>query len=88
MGTGSSAFNCNDINIDFPEDILREFSNIKNKYFVKEDGSFYIDIVTLNCKAMPDALNYIHYYDYPFERRNRIHNIVYDIITNKQTEIK
>jgi hypothetical protein len=82
MGTGSSAFNRNDICIDFPEEILREFTNIKNKYFLKEDGSFEIDIVVLNCKAMPDALNFIHYYDYPVDKRTRIHNVVYDIITN------
>ena len=75
--------NRNDIRIDFPEDILREFSKIKNKYFVKEDGSFHMDTILLNCKAMPDALNFIHFYEYPFEKRNRIHNIVYDIITNK-----
>ena len=84
MGTGSSAFNRNDICIDFPEEIMREFTNIRNKYFLKkEDGSYSIDVVVLNCKAMPDALNMIHYYDYSFEKRNRIYNIVYDIITKK-----
>lgn len=81
MGTGSSAFNRNDICIDFPDEIMREFMNIRNKYFLQDDGSFHIDIVSLNCKALPDAFNLIHYYDYPFEKRNRIHNVVYDIIT-------
>ena len=52
MGTGSSAFNRNDISIDFPEDILREFFSIKQKYFVKEDGSYKVDIISLNCKAI------------------------------------
>jgi hypothetical protein len=83
MGTGSSAFNYNDIIIDFPEEMLREFTAIKNKYFLKEDGTFQVDLTLLNCKAMPDALNYIHYYDYSFEKRNRIHNVIYDIITTK-----
>ena len=84
MGTGSSAFNRNDICIDFPEEIMSEFTNIRNKYFLKEDGSFQIDIVLLNCKAIPDALNLIHYYEYSFEKRNRIYNIVYDIITTNK----
>ena len=41
MGTGSSAFNRNDICIDFPEEIMREFTNIRNKYFLKKDDGSY-----------------------------------------------
>lgn len=84
MGAGSSAFNQRDINIDFPEEIMHEFSRIKKTYFQKEDGSFQVDTVDLNCRAIPDALNYIHYYEYTDNKRIRIYNIVYDIITTNE----
>lgn len=83
MGAGSSAFNQRDITIDFPEEIMREFCRIKKTYFQKEDGTFQVDTVALNCRAIPDALNYIHYYDYTDNKRIRIYNIVYDIITHE-----
>jgi hypothetical protein len=82
MGAGSGSFNRHYISITFSDDILNEFTNIKNKYFLKEDGSFYIDLTILNCKAMPDALNYINYYNYSTEKKIQIYNIVYSMITN------
>jgi len=86
MGAGSSAFNQRDITIDFPEEIMCEFNRIKKKYFQRDDGSFQVDTISLNCKAIPDALNYIHYYDYMDMKRIRIYNMVYDIITHKPQE--
>lgn len=87
MGAGSSAFNQRDITIDFPEEIMQEFLRIKQTYFLREDGTFQVDTTSLNCRAIPDALNYIHYYDYSDVKRYRIYTIVYDIITNCELNI-
>lgn len=82
MGAGSSAFNRRDIKIIFSDEIISEFNNIQKIYFMKENGSFHIDTTILNCKAIPDALNYINYYNYSSEIRIRLYNLVYKIITN------
>jgi hypothetical protein len=82
MGAGSGAFNQKDILIDFPEEIIIEFKKIKEKYFIKENGIFYMDRTVLNCKAMPDALNLIEYFNYSPEKKLRLFQVISDYISD------
>lgn len=84
MGAGSCAFNQKDILIDFPEEIIIEFKKIKEKYFIRENGIFYMDRTVLNCKAMPDALNLIEYFNFNYspEKKLRLFQVISDYISN------